>query len=140
MFFQLNYDADGPEYFQSTETTANFWTPNQTGIYSVVNSIEDKLTRTDWPGMPQKSFYDKWLAEAVTLGDPNAALDTLREVDQVAWNIAAWGTYAATANRLIMSATILAHHRSAIRILPLIPWEQRPAEAYGRRPKPSAGI
>lgn len=102
MFFQLNYDADGPVYFQSTETIADYWTPNLTGIYSVVNSIEDKLTRTDWPGMPARSFYDKWLVEALAqptpssaVGTPDAKADTLREIDQVAWNIAALATYSA---------------------------------------------
>lgn len=91
-FFQLNYDADGPEYFQSSETVGNYWTPNQTGIYSVVNSIVDKLTRTDWPGMPAgQSFETKLMAE----GSGYSKTDADRELDQIAWNIAALGHYAA---------------------------------------------
>ena len=114
MFFQMNYDADGPEYFQSSETLSNAWFPNVTGVYSVANSIEDKLMRNDWPGMPTASFYDKWKSEAsaadgeanvalaakqpVYIGNPNLSdplQDTLREIDQIAWNIISLGTYAA---------------------------------------------
>jgi hypothetical protein len=95
MFFQWNYDADGPEYFQGTETLAGSWSPNLTGIDSVVNAIEDKLTRQDWPGMPAKSLYDKWAQQTDGNAGGNGSADMLREIDQIAWNIAAWGTYAA---------------------------------------------
>jgi len=88
-FFQFSYDAEGPMYFHGSETYAgfnpNWWHPNVNGIQMVADSISTLLNRQDWPGMPARSFVDKWG------GDDSAR----READQVAWNITMWGNYAA---------------------------------------------
>lgn len=82
IFFQNDYDAAGPTYFHGYE---NIDLKNAHGIQHVADSISDLLDRNDWPGMPQMSFVDKW----------NGGTTGRLEADQVAWNIAMMGQYAA---------------------------------------------
>ena len=54
-------------------------------IYYTAAAISDYLNRSDWPGMPARSFVDKWG------GGPTGQ----READQVAWNLVSLGSFAA---------------------------------------------
>ncbi len=54
-------------------------------LYYTAAAVSDYLNRNDWPGMPARSFVDKWGGGA--LGQ--------READQVAWNILSLGSFAA---------------------------------------------
>ena len=58
-----------------------------TGIRFIIRRrrISDYLNRNDWPGMPARSFVDKWG------GGPTGQ----READQVAWNLVSLGSFAA---------------------------------------------
>lgn len=93
-FFQFTYDGDGPMYFHGSETRGvnnTYVYPNINGMQMVADHLSDLLARTDWPGMPATSFAQKW--------DDGKGTDAgLREADQVAWNIVAWGNYAADRN------------------------------------------
>ena len=82
-----DFDLNGPMYFHGDDNSA---VSNPSSCYNDLGSVQmvadyiaTLLNRNDWPGMPARSFVDKWG------GDANA----LREADQVAWNIASLGTY-----------------------------------------------
>ena len=94
-FYQTpDFDPQGPMYFHGDDNSvvynAGSPTPRPSTIADlgsaqmVADYISTLLNRNDWPGMPQRSFVDKW-------GGNDAAK---REVDQVAWNIVSMGTYA----------------------------------------------
>lgn len=91
-YFQFDRDAYGPTYFHGYENAQRRYNlavntpyiPDQTGLAHVADNISLLLARKDWPGMPKKSFVDKWGGTGI--GE--------READQVAWNIAILGNYA----------------------------------------------
>ena len=81
---QYPFDWQGPNYFPRDEN--NTTTPgagDTFALYRTASVISDYLSRADWPGMPARSFVDKW--GGGVLGQ--------READQVAWNIVALGGY-----------------------------------------------
>lgn len=80
--FQFFRDADGPEYFPSEENAKG---ADRHSTYYTAAAISAYLNRNDWPGMPARSFVDKW-------GGNDAAK---READQVAWNLMSMGSFAA---------------------------------------------
>ncbi|MDR1190698.1 MAG: hypothetical protein LBK60_03405 [Verrucomicrobiales bacterium] len=89
MYFQQDYDLDGPTYTHAAESAAgvsgNIWYPNASGITDAAGAIAKFLARDDWPGMPARSFVDKWGG-----GDLGR-----REVDQVAYNMVIMAAYGA---------------------------------------------
>ncbi len=85
-FYQTpDFDANGPMYFHGDDnTTAGSHYIDLGSVQMVADYLSNLLNRNDWPGMPTRSFVDKWG------GDDNAR----READQVAWNIVSMGNYA----------------------------------------------
>ena len=91
-YFQFDRDQYGPMYFHGYENAQRRfnlavntpYVPDQTGLAHVANNISRLLARKDWPGMPARSFVDKWGGTGI--GE--------READQVAWNITVMGNYA----------------------------------------------
>jgi len=75
-------DKDGPNYFPSEENALG---ADRHAMYYAAAAISAYLNRNDWPGMPARSFVDKW-------GGPPIGL---READQVAWNLMSLGSFAA---------------------------------------------
>ena len=98
--FQRFRDLDAPMYFHGNEnrdstlpapTAADpsgypAHNPYQdyTAMYYTAKKISSILSSNNWPGMPTRSFVDKW-------GGNDAAI---READQVAWNLVAMGSFA----------------------------------------------
>lgn len=85
-FFQFFRDKDGPPYFPEAENYESIVQPNsgdRLALYSAATAISNDLNRKDWPGMPTRSFVDKWG------GDTPAT----REGDQVAWNLLSLGCF-----------------------------------------------
>ncbi len=88
--FQRFRDRDAPAYFHGDEnihedpsgTQSN---PDPSALFYSAAAIANVLNRADWPGMPARSFVDKW--GGGTIGR--------READQVAWNTVAMGNFAA---------------------------------------------
>lgn len=91
-YFQFDRDLYGPMYFHGYENAQRRfnlavntpYVPDQSGLPHVADNISRLLARRDWPGMPARSFVDKW-------GGPGIGE---READQVAWNITVMGNYA----------------------------------------------
>src|SRR5258708_38183184 len=65
------------------QNDSNPYVPDATGVKHVADYISDLLNRHDWPGMPARSFVDKW----------GGGLQGQLEADQVAYNIAMMGCY-----------------------------------------------
>jgi hypothetical protein len=86
---QFYRDVEAPMYFHGTSNGNNPASPGQYpdkhALYYSAAAISKILDRNDWPGMPRKSFVDKWG------GDELARL----EADQVAWNILSLGYFTA---------------------------------------------
>ena len=80
--FQFFRDSEGPNYFPMEENANGV---DRHSIYYTAAAISDYLNRSDWPGMPARSFVDKWG------GGPIGQ----READQVAWNLVSLGSFAA---------------------------------------------
>jgi hypothetical protein len=80
--FQYFRDKDAPPYFPADE---NAQASDRHSTYYTAAAISAYLNRNDWPGMPARSFVDKW--------GGNAAAQ--READQVAWNLLSFGSFAA---------------------------------------------
>jgi hypothetical protein len=80
--FQFFRDKDAPPYFPSEE---NAQRADRHSLYYAASAISAYLNRSDWPGMPARSFVDKW--------GGNAAAQ--READQVGWNLISLGSFAA---------------------------------------------
>jgi hypothetical protein len=80
--FQYFRDKDAPPYFPADE---NAQASDRHSTYYAAAAISGYLNRNDWPGMPARSFVDKW--------GGNAAAQ--READQVAWNLLSLGSFAA---------------------------------------------
>ena len=89
-FYQTpDLDPYGPTYFHGADNTIYGTAPASTwadasSVQMVADYISTLLNRSDWPGMPARSFVQKWGGDAAAN----------READQVAWNIAAMGNYA----------------------------------------------
>ena len=87
--FQRFRDSEAPMYFHGSEnrdpTVYPGGNPTQdyTAMYYTAANLSSILSRTDWPGMPTRSFVDKWGGNAAAL----------READQVAWNLVAMGSF-----------------------------------------------
>ncbi len=91
--FQFFRDREGPPYFPIDESLA----ADRHATYYAATAISSYLSRNDWPGMPTRSFVDKWdrdpsgnLYPGLTPGDMGK-----READQVAWNLISMGNFAA---------------------------------------------
>ncbi|PTX94833.1 hypothetical protein DB346_22770 [Verrucomicrobia bacterium LW23] len=84
--FQYEWDKDGMVYFHADEWGATVLPDNRDASsgYALAEMLTGHLSRRDWPGMPARSFVDKWGGNALAL----------READQVAWNIIAFGVFA----------------------------------------------
>ena len=82
-----DFDANGPTYFHGDDNAAVSLPTSRYNDLGSVQMVADYLStllnRHDWPGMPARSFVDKWG------GDDDAK----READQVAWNLVSLGTY-----------------------------------------------
>ncbi len=88
--FQRFRDREAPVYFHGDEnvhedSSGNQSNPDPAALYYSAEALAAVLSRTDWPGMPARSFVQKW-------GDSATGQ---READQVAWNIVAMGNFAA---------------------------------------------
>lgn len=77
--FQVFRDLDAPMYFHGDEAAS----ADTAAPYYTAKSITSVLARNDWPGMPARSFVDKWGGNAVAQ----------READQVAWNMISMGSF-----------------------------------------------
>ena len=87
-FYQTpDLDPMGPMYFHGTDNerpnSSSRWS-DLTSVQMVGDYLSGLLAKNNWPGMPARSFVDKWG------GDDTAK----READQVAWNIVAMENYA----------------------------------------------
>ncbi len=88
-FFQFFRDLEAPMYFHGEEAPA----ADPASLYYTAASISGTatrpgiLSRNDWPGMPARSFVDKWAVGSTPLA-------AQREADQVAWNILTMGNFA----------------------------------------------
>ncbi|PTY01751.1 hypothetical protein DB346_11185 [Verrucomicrobia bacterium LW23] len=101
LFYQQSYDQDGMVYTHVMESRAGrnnpslnnqgIWYPNYTGFAQAAWSVAHALSRSDWPGMPARSFVDKWG------GDLKARL----EADQVAFNAVTMAVYSSNRERLV---------------------------------------
>ena len=80
--FQFFRDSEGPNYFPMDENANG---ADRHSLYYTAAGISDYLNRNDWPGMPARSFVDKW----------GAGPTGQREADQVAWNLVSLGSFAA---------------------------------------------
>lgn len=91
--FQFFRDREGPPYFPIDESSA----ADRHAAYYAAAAISAYLNRNDWPGMPARSFVDKW--DKDSSGNPYPGLKAgemgKREADQVAWNLIAMGNFAA---------------------------------------------
>lgn len=79
--FQFFRDLDAPLSFHGAENTA---AGDGAAMYYTAKNLATILDRRDWPGMPARSFVDKWGGDDVAR----------READQVAWNLVARGNFA----------------------------------------------
>lgn len=82
--FQFFRDAEGPNYFPAEE---NLQAADRHSTYYTAAALSAYLNRNDWPGMPARSFVDKWTAGYT-------ATAARREADQVAWNMMSLGSFA----------------------------------------------
>lgn len=80
---QFAFDWDGATYFPRDENKVTSAGADNFALYRTAAVISNLLNRNDWPGMPSRSFVDKW--GGGSLG--------LREADQVAWNAVVLGGY-----------------------------------------------
>ncbi|MEY2480536.1 MAG: hypothetical protein QOI04_1463 [Verrucomicrobiota bacterium] len=78
--FQVFRDLNAPMYFHGDEAAS----ADTAAPYYTASNIAGILNRNDWPGMPARSFVDKWGGNAVAQ----------READQVAWNMVTMGSFA----------------------------------------------
>lgn len=81
-FNQFAFDWEAASYFGRDENQT-LPAADSFSLYRTAAAIANILNRNDWPGMPARSFVDKW--GGGTIGQ--------READQVAWNIVALGGY-----------------------------------------------
>jgi Tfp pilus assembly protein PilX len=99
--FQLFRDLDAPMYFHgdeaaSADKSALYYTAaNIAGITIGATTTPGVLSRSDWPGMPARSFVDKWDRDAAGNSYPglNPGEMGKREADQVAWNMISMGNF-----------------------------------------------
>ncbi len=84
--FQFFRDLEAPMYFHACENTTV--SSDGTAMYYTAKLLTRIFGRNDWPGMPARSFVDKWSG-----GAGGKAL-AQREADQIAWNIVARGNFA----------------------------------------------
>jgi hypothetical protein len=76
-FFQFDRDAEGISYPHLEES-------NPYAVRAAQAMFANILNRNDWPGMPARSFVDKWGGDAAAR----------READQLALNFIAFSNYA----------------------------------------------
>ncbi len=107
LFHQLDYDQDGMSYTHAGEVEGGRtadprkkWYPNVSGFAHAAWNIAHLLTRADWPGMPARSFVNKWGGNAAAL----------READQVAWNMTAMAAYSAGLERITSGDNLAEGH------------------------------
>lgn len=101
--FQRFRDREAPAYFHSDEnihedSSGTQSNPDPAALYYNAAALAAMLNRADWPGMPARSFVDKWGGGAIGK----------READQVAWNTVAMGSFAACSTQdydIAISAT-----------------------------------
>ena len=100
--FQMFRDLDAPMYFHgdeapSADTAAPYYTAaNIAGITTGTTTTPGILSRNDWPGMPARSFVEKW--GGAPPGTPAGSKTTTqkvadREADQIAWNMVSMGSF-----------------------------------------------
>lgn len=87
--FQPFRDKDAPMYFHGDEASS----ADTAAMYYTADAIAQVLNRSDWPGMPARSFVDKWDRDPTGAAYPTAANMGKREADQVAWNIISLGNF-----------------------------------------------
>jgi len=92
--FQYDWDKDGMGWFHLDDIRQGTQGDTNAG-YALAQMFANLFQRNDWPGMPARSFVDKWGGAA----NPEA----LREADQIAWNLVGFGNYAAYAQYLLTS-------------------------------------
>lgn len=90
--FQIFRDLDAPMYFHGDEASS----ADTAAPYYTASNIAGLLNRNDWPGMPARSFIEKW--GGAPPGTPNsgktpAQLAADREADQFAWNMVSMGSF-----------------------------------------------
>ncbi len=91
---QFYRDIDAPIYFPTDE--------NKNGgdilsLYYTAKGISSLLNSRNWPGMPNKSFVDKWDKDASSNSIPHELPPLsvgFREADQFAWNLVTLGHFA----------------------------------------------
>lgn len=90
--FQVFRDVDAPMYFHGDEAPL----ADTEATYYTAANIAAVLNRNDWPGMPARSFIQKWGGAPPGTPDTSktpAQLTADREADQVAWNMVSLGTF-----------------------------------------------
>jgi hypothetical protein len=90
--FQVFRDLEAPMYFHGDEGAS----ADTTAPYYTASNIASILNRNDWPGMPARSFIQKW--GGAPPGTPSFSKTTTqkvadREADQVAWNTVVMGSF-----------------------------------------------
>lgn len=90
--FQIFRDLDAPMYLHGDEAAS----ADTAACYYTASNIASILNRNDWPGMPARSFIQKWGGAAP--GTANSSKTTAqkvadREADQVAWNAVVMGSF-----------------------------------------------
>jgi hypothetical protein len=91
--FQAFRDLDAPMYFHGDEASS----ADTAALYYTASNLTGIFNRNDWPGMPARSFIEKWGGAAP--GTASALKTTAqkaadREADQVAWNVIVMGSFA----------------------------------------------
>lgn len=90
--FQVFRDLDAPMYFHGDEAAA----ADTVATYYTASSIAAVLNRNDWPGMPARSFVQKWGGAAPGTPPANKTVTQNvadREADQIAWNMVSMGSF-----------------------------------------------
>lgn len=90
---QFPFDWEAATYFGREENRPG---GDEFSLYRTAAVISNILNRNDWPGMPTRSFVQKW--GGAPPGTPTGSKTTTqltadREADQIAWNIMAVGGY-----------------------------------------------
>lgn len=90
--FQVFRDLDAPMYFHGDEAAA----ADKAATYYTASNIAAFLNRNDWPGMPARSFIEKWggAPPGTPVANKTATQKVAdREADQVAWNMVSMGSF-----------------------------------------------
>ena len=102
--FQRFRDMEAPMYFHGSENRDPAAYPggnpssdpsgnpfqDYAAMYYTAANLSSIFNRSDWPGMPARSFVNKWGGNNAAVFDDAAH----READQIAWNMVAMGSFA----------------------------------------------